>query len=212
MASIESRKDESAARGARGAASDAELGRRARTGDREAFGRIYERHAPAVHGVLVALAPWRDAHDLVQDVFLLALRSIDALDDPERLGPWLLSIARNRARDHLRAAGTSRRSEAGVLDAARESSDEREPARAPVASADDEEEARGVLEAIRALPPSYRETLALRLVEGLSGPQIAERTGLTHGSVRVNLTRGMKLLRERLEARESSARARKPAP
>ncbi len=211
MGSIESRKYATAATGASGpgreGASDAELGRRARVGDREAFARIYERHAPAVHGVLVALAPWRDVHDLVQDVFLLALRSIDALDDPERVGPWLLAIARNRARDHLRAAGATREGHADARGLASRSSDERESPRASTASTDDEEEARGVLDAIRGLPSSYRETLALRLVEGLSGPQIAERTGLTHGSVRVNLTRGMKLLRERLEAR-----ARKPAP
>ena len=40
----------------------------------------------------------------------------------------------------------------------------------------------------------------MRLVEGMTGPEIAERTGMTHGSVRVNLTRGMKLLKERLGA------------
>ena len=55
------------------------------------------------------------------------------------------------------------------------------------------------LEAIRALPEAYRETLMLRLVEGLSGPEIATRTGLTPASVRVNLHRGMKLLREKLQ-------------
>ena len=59
-------------------------------------------------------------------------------------------------------------------------------------------EARRALEAIRALPEAYREPLVLRLVEGMTGPEIAERTGLTPGSVRVNLHRGMKLLRERL--------------
>ena len=40
----------------------------------------------------------------------------------------------------------------------------------------------------------------LRLVEGMTGPEIAARTGLTDGSVRVNLHRGMKLLREKLDA------------
>ena len=57
-----------------------------------------------------------------------------------------------------------------------------------------------MLAAIRALPEAYRETLVLRLVEGMTGPEIAERTGLTAGSVRVNLYRGMKQLRERLRA------------
>ena len=45
---------------------------------------------------------------------------------------------------------------------------------------------------------SYRETLVLRLVEGMTGPEIATRTGLTPDSVRVNLHRGFKLLREKL--------------
>lgn len=45
---------------------------------------------------------------------------------------------------------------------------------------------------------AYRETLTLRLVEGMTGPEIAVLTGLTEGSVRVNLHRGMQLLRESL--------------
>lgn len=56
-------------------------------------------------------------------------------------------------------------------------------------------EAARALEAIRALPQAYRETLMLRLVEGMSGPEISARTGLTPGSVRVNLHRGMQMLR-----------------
>ena len=59
-------------------------------------------------------------------------------------------------------------------------------------------EAHAALEIIRQLPDAYRETLMLRLVEGMTGPEIADRTGLTAASVRVNLHRGMKLLRERL--------------
>jgi RNA polymerase sigma-70 factor (ECF subfamily) len=55
-----------------------------------------------------------------------------------------------------------------------------------------------ILGMIRGLPEAYRETLILRLVEGLTGPEIAERTGLTPGSVRVNLHRGMHMLREKL--------------
>ena len=56
-----------------------------------------------------------------------------------------------------------------------------------------------MLEIIRSLPEAYRETLVLRLVEGMNGPEIAARTGLTPASVRVNLHRGMKLLRRKLE-------------
>ena len=60
-------------------------------------------------------------------------------------------------------------------------------------------EALHLLGMVRSLPAAYRETLVLRLVEGFTGPEIAERTGLTAASVRVNLHRGMKLLREKLQ-------------
>jgi RNA polymerase sigma-70 factor, ECF subfamily len=63
----------------------------------------------------------------------------------------------------------------------------------------DDVEARAILDVIRSLPEAYREPLVLRLVEGMSGQEISERTGLTPASVRVNLHRGMKLLRARLE-------------
>ena len=59
-------------------------------------------------------------------------------------------------------------------------------------------EAFAILNAVRSLPEAYRDTLTLRLVEGMTGAEIAERTGLTAASVRVNLHRGMKLLREKL--------------
>ena len=62
-----------------------------------------------------------------------------------------------------------------------------------------------MLETIRQLPDAYRETLILRLVEGMTGPEIAVRTGLTAASVRVNLHRGMKLLREKLGARSGAS-------
>ena len=48
------------------------------------------------------------------------------------------------------------------------------------------------------MPETYRETMVLRFVEGLTGPEIAERTGLAPVSVRVNLHRGVRLLRKKL--------------
>jgi RNA polymerase sigma-70 factor (ECF subfamily) len=60
-------------------------------------------------------------------------------------------------------------------------------------------EAAAALNTIRTLPRAYRETVIMRLVEGMSGAEIAERTGLSPGSVRVNLHRGMQLLRRRLQ-------------
>jgi RNA polymerase sigma-70 factor (ECF subfamily) len=166
---------------------DADLALRARAGDRDAFAELYLRFAGTVHGVLLAAAPREEARDLVQEVFLLALRAIGDLEDPQRIGPWLCTIARNRARDLLKSRAVA----AANLD-------DVETVAAPTPGDGGDDEARRVLAAIRALPECYREPLILRLVDGSSGADIAARTGLTPGSVRINLHRGMKLLRARL--------------
>jgi RNA polymerase sigma-70 factor (ECF subfamily) len=166
------------------ASEDARLVREARQGDEGAFARLYERYARVIHGVLLARAPRADVEDLVQEVFLSAWNRLDALRDPAAFGGWLAMIARNRATDFLRRAVESVELPADLQAHDRTAS---------------LSEARAVLEIIRTLPDAYRETLVLRLVEGFTGPEIADRTGLTPASVRVNLHRGMKLLREKLE-------------
>jgi len=169
---------------------------RARGGDRGAFGELYERFAPMVHAVLLGRIAAREARDLVQDVFVAALARLPQLEEPGRFGAWLAAIARNRANDALRATRpeSSLDAEPGAGSAASAGA----AASIPTEKAEDADEAARVLAALRELPEAYRETLAMRLVEGLSGRVIAARTGLTYGSVRVNLCRGMKLLRERL--------------
>ncbi|MCA1634323.1 MAG: sigma-70 family RNA polymerase sigma factor [Acidobacteria bacterium] len=152
-----------------------------RGGDREAFARLYGLYSPMVHGILLARVPYAEVGDLVQDVFLIAFRKLGSLRDAERFGPWVAMITRNRALDFYRRAR-----------ATEELHEELAHAERPTA------EAAEALEAIRALPEAYRETLVLRLVEGMTGPEIAARTGLQPASVRVNLHRGMKLLRQKL--------------
>jgi RNA polymerase sigma-70 factor (ECF subfamily) len=175
----------------------ARLVREAQAGDRTAFGELYARYARAVHGVVLSRVPWIDVEDLVHDVFVTALQRLADLRDAEAFGGWLLSIARNRATDHLRR--TPNTATLTDDDVAARAACARSGGRTP-----DRVEALAVLNAIRSLPEAYRETLTLRLVEGMTGPEIAARTGLTAGSVRVNLHRGLKQLRERLAATRSS--------
>ena len=154
----------------------------AQGGDRAAFGALYARYGGLVHGIVLARVPRIDVDDLVQDVFLQAMQRLSSLRDPRAFGGWLAAIARNRATDYLRRAPH-------VADMPDD-----------IAAVPEEQtEAIAVLAVIRTLPEAYRETLVLRLVEGMTGPEISARTGLTPASVRVNLHRGMKQLRERLE-------------
>jgi RNA polymerase sigma-70 factor (ECF subfamily) len=165
------------------AAEDGRLVRSALGGDSTAFTRLYERYGRLVHGLLLARVGRDEVEDLVQDVFLTAWRRLDDLRDPAAFGGWIATIARNRATDfHRRTAGFV------------ELPDNLESP----GSASGQADANVALDAIRSLPAAYRDTLILRLVEGLTGPEIADRTGLTPGSVRVNLHRGMKMLRDKL--------------
>jgi RNA polymerase sigma-70 factor (ECF subfamily) len=151
-------------------------------GNRDSFGRLYELYAPMVHGILLARVPRTEVEDLVQDIFLHAFRKLATLRDANAFGGWLAMITRNRAMDfHRYTRVTVEVKEEHAI------GDRRKRAKA--------EE---ILTVIRSLPDAYRETLVLRLVEGMTGPEIALRTGLTAASVRVNLHRGMKLLREKL--------------
>ena len=157
----------------------------AREGDRAAFGRLYERYARMVHGILLGRVPVGEVEDLVQDVFVVAMRQVHTLRDVKCFGGWLAAVARNRANDyHRRSVELVEFTEQGPEGAMRLGGE-----------ADD---GAAILGVIRGLPEAYRETLILRLVEGMTGPEIAERTGLTAGSVRVNLHRGMQMLREKL--------------
>lgn len=174
-------------------AGDCELVEAARDGDRAAFGRLYDRYARMVHGILLARVPLRDVDDLVHDAFLQALRRLHTLRDSARFGPWLAAITRNRANDYHRHAPD--RVEVELPDSL---SPDEVAGNLGGSAANHHDEAALLLAAIRELPETYREPLLLRLVEGMTGPEIAERTGLTPGSVRVNLHRGMQQLRARL--------------
>lgn len=149
-------------------------------GSRAAFGTLYDRFHRVVHAIVLARVSAADAGDIVQDVFADVWTKLASLREPAAFPGWLLAMARHRAIDHARR----QRPAAEAADVGVEPPPTVEAARA--------------LQALRDLPDTYRETLIMRLVEGLTGPEIAERTGMTPESVRVHLHRGMKLLRDRL--------------
>ncbi|MDQ2840502.1 MAG: sigma-70 family RNA polymerase sigma factor [Acidobacteriota bacterium] len=156
----------------------------ARNGDRGAFDELYKRYFQMVHGILLSRMPISDVDDLAQEVFLHAWRQLRSLRDDRAFGAWVAQIARRRSADHFRRAHAMEQLpvELGILPA--------------------DEESWFLLNAIRRLPEAYRETLILRFVENLTGPEIAALTGLTPDSVRVNLHRGVKLLREQIKGRQ----------
>src|ERR1051326_9353096 len=157
-------------------ANETVLVRAARDGDRAAFGHLYDRYARMVHGVLLARVPWHEVDDLVQDVFMIALRRLSTLRDVESFGAWLMVIARNRANDFYRRSVPKDT----VAD------EDADGEIAANSGGDNQGEAANVLDAIKDLPDTYRETLILRLLAGMTGPEIAARPGTRHGPGRGN--------------------------
>jgi RNA polymerase sigma-70 factor, ECF subfamily len=150
-------------------------------GNQAAFDELYRRFSPMIHGIILSRVPKDDVADIVQEVFITAYKSLNTLREPKAIGGWLAIIARNQANEFYRKNKPT------------------EELSEDLSHADSRKnEAKEVLDIIRSLPEAYKETLILRLVEGLTGNEIAEQTGLTPESVRVNLHRGMKLLRDKL--------------
>jgi len=169
----------------------ATLVRAAQRGDTSAFARLYEEYAGLVRATAVTRLRSDEAADVVQETFLRALRRLKHLRKAEAFAGWLVAIARNIIRDVERARTMF-------------SSSDEEPGEAP--TQEQAMDAGVAMRAIHSLPKAYQQTVAMRVIEGMTGPEIAKRTGLSAGSVRVNLHRGMRMLRARLKAAVSLRR------
>jgi RNA polymerase sigma-70 factor (ECF subfamily) len=148
--------------------------------------RWLRRRAPDEHA----------AEDMLQETFLRIHRNLDTLQDAERLGAWVTTIARHVLLDHARrrAARPERDGDAGEAALHGTPSDDEAPGAA------DARPLAWVADAIDALPGTYREAVRLAELEGLSGGQVAERLGLSLSAAKSRVQRGRALLRQALDA------------
>jgi len=168
---------------------DASLVARARTGDAGAQRAIYDRHRPLLHRLASSFAELDgdDADDVVQESFVRAFRNLAALEAPERLGAWLVAIARNRSLTRL--ARRKVRSDLQI-DFSRELE-----ARGEGAAEMPDPEAVLELEVVRRIVAELpdgpeKETVHLFYVEGqLSARQIADRLGVGKSAITMRLER-----------------------
>jgi len=159
----------------------------------DGFADAYDEHVWHVYGFFAYRVRDRaDAEDLTQHTFERALKAWPRYD-PERapVGAWLISIARNLLVDHYRADRSSRQE---PLDAAGEEALGSEPP-APDLGLDPP-----LAAALAGLSPRDREIVALRFGGDLTGPEIAELTGLSLANVQQILSRSLRRLRDALEA------------
>jgi len=172
-------------------------------GDEAAFAALYDRYSPILLGLLLRILRSRaEAEDVLQEVFIQVWRQAGQFD-PARGRPftWLVTLARSRAIDRLRAVESRER-------AAQRSAEEARPEAATAETADDaaarSEQAEIVRRALAELPEEQRRALLLAYLDGMSQSEIAARTGQPLGTVKTRTRAGLRklseLLRDRLGA------------
>lgn len=173
------------------------LVRRARLGDRAAFEELIRRSTRLVYAQLyLETGDAQLVEDLVQETFLRAYRSITQLQDPTGFRSWLLTVAVNVAADQKRYAGRQKRKAPP-----RKSQEKLAETPAPAAEAPERKEARErIRQLLLTLPEEYRLPLTLHYINGHDYETITVQLGLSNGSVRGLLHRGLKLLRAALES------------
>jgi RNA polymerase sigma-70 factor (ECF subfamily) len=151
--------------------------RAAQRGDPGAWAALYDRYAPYLHGVLLrVLGPDAEIGDVLQEVFLEAVRSIGRLEHPSRVRDWLVSIAVFRARALIR-----RRRRLAWLHLG-DPREHEEPEASPASDVDGA--VRALYRVLRTMPADDRVVFALRYVAGFELAEVAEARGVSLATVK----------------------------
>ena len=175
---------------------DSDLARRLRARDASAMGELYDHYGRLVYSLIMRIVRnSAAAEDLVQETFLRVWNRIQGFDeDRGALGPWVLTVARNRAVDYLRS--TDARMSAGSL--------QLDLLEHPGHFCDFEDRAltldraRRLKTAFEKLTPNQKTVLELAYYEGLSQAEMAARMQQPLGTVKTWVRSALKVLREQL--------------
>lgn len=183
-------------------AEEAQLLRRARSGDLSAFNALVDLHQRLVYNLCLRMLGNRaSAEDAAQETFISAFRHIDSCHG-DRFRPWLLRIAANACTDEMRRRS---RRPAISLDAPSPVDntplDPPDPAAGPEDESMRSEQRREIAAALLRLPEDQRLAVVLCDVHGLPYDEIATATGASLGTVKSRIARGREKLRRELAAR-----------
>jgi RNA polymerase sigma-70 factor (ECF subfamily) len=175
---------------------DGDLARRLRARDPHVMSALYDRYGRTAYSLIYRVV--RDsavAEDLVQETFLRVWNRAQSFDQERgALGPWILTVARNRAIDHLRSIDGRMASNSLELDRVenpRMFSHFEDSALAL-------DRARRLKDAFGKLTPTQREVIELAYFEGLSQTEMAARLKQPLGTVKTWVRSALKVLREQL--------------
>jgi RNA polymerase sigma-70 factor (ECF subfamily) len=174
---------------------------RAMKGDKRAFEQLYRHYAPILFSyVLVPMLGSRDdAHDCVRETFISANRALPSYEwRGTSIYPWFKTMAKNKARDLMRAQGRRHRLR-GAFSSHLDVFGDREPA-TPIEEAVQRQAVRKRIdEVLDTLNPRYAKVLRLRLLEDRSREDCAELLDVKIGTLDVLLFRAVRAFRKACE-------------
>jgi RNA polymerase sigma-70 factor (ECF subfamily) len=194
------------ARGEQVPPADIELIRRMAGGDEQALGIFYDRWSALVHAVALRILRQRDdVEDVVEETFWQAWRQANRyLATRGSVQTWLLTIARSRALDRVRAVKRLREE---PLEGESGEALVQQVGEGDASTSTESNERRViVLAALSELPAEQREALELGYYNGLSQSEIAERTGQPLGTIKTRMRLAMQKLKGRLQILREDAR------
>ncbi|WP_240641060.1 RNA polymerase sigma factor [Nocardioides ferulae] len=168
-----------------------------RAGDLDAYAELVRRHAPMAVRTAALLGAGPDAEDAVQEALVKAYRSLGRYRDGAAFRPWLLRIVANETRNQHRSAVRRGAREHGVslppelID--------------PGEEVADRERKEQLLTAVSLLPDRFRTVVTCRYLLELDEAETAATLGLSRGTVKSRLHRGLARLREQLAAEDREA-------
>ncbi|MGH7603646.1 MAG: RNA polymerase sigma factor [Gemmatimonadaceae bacterium] len=174
--------------------------RRAQAGDVDAFEALYREHSPRIYALCLRLMAGNitDATDLMQDAFIRAWRRLSTFRGECAFASWLHRLVVNVMLENARG---ERRRDARVLSI-------EDTSRLPGAARSSGIELKMDMdEAIASLPKGARVAFVLHDVEGYQHQEIAQQLGISVGTVKAQLHRARRLLRDRLEGMNRTERA-----
>ena len=177
---------------------ESELLRRARAGDRDAFGELVEAHQRQVyHHALRMVGNEEDAADAAQEAFFKAWRGLPRFRGNSAFSTWLYKLADNAALDLLRRE-KKRRGDVALDDLP--AGEQTAAGPSPQRALEERERSRAVAEGLAKLSADHRRALVLREIDGLSYAEIAEALEADLGTVKSRIARARmalaKILRE----------------
>jgi RNA polymerase sigma-70 factor (ECF subfamily) len=184
--------------------SDADLVAEALAGDREAFGRLYDRHAKKVRAVVVAVsADWPAVEDMTQECFLRGYRKLDTLREPQQFGRWIVGVARQVARERKRTLRRDRHR--WVADSLAES----EPTADGATRVQDTEQLQLLMRSVAELPQRERLAIHAFFFEEQNARRAAELLEMSRSGFYALLNRALARLAGLMQTRQADEEAKR---